>query len=69
VLNGSPPSIVHKRMNSGGMSRRERSHSRSHSKHHSESKTVGEYALHHLFNSVRHRQAREKLRIRVLISE
>jgi len=56
VLNGSTASVVHKRMNSGGMSRRERSHSRSHSKHHSESKTVGEYALHHLFNSVRLRR-------------
>lgn len=51
-LDGSPASLVHKRMNSGGKARRERSHSRSHSKHHSESKTVGEYALHHLFNSV-----------------
>ncbi|KAJ5256817.1 hypothetical protein N7478_012921 [Penicillium angulare] len=50
-MDGSPASLVHKRMNSGGKSRRERSHSRSHSKHHSESKTVGEYALHHLFNS------------------
>ncbi|KAJ5690808.1 hypothetical protein N7462_005200 [Penicillium macrosclerotiorum] len=53
---GSPASVVHKRMNSGGKGagatgRRDRSHSRSHSKHHSESKTVGEYALHHLFNS------------------
>lgn len=52
-MDGSPASLVHKRMNSGGKSRRDRSHSRSHSKHHSESKTVGEYALHHLFNSVR----------------
>ncbi|KAJ5097927.1 hypothetical protein N7532_004928, partial [Penicillium argentinense] len=51
TLNGSPISMVHKRMNSGGVSRRDRSHSRSQSKHHSESKTVGEYALHHLFNS------------------
>lgn len=51
-MDGSPASVAHKRMNSGGKSRRERSHSRSHSKHHSESKTVGEYALHHLFNSV-----------------
>lgn len=50
---GSPASLAHKRMNSGGASRGDRSHSRSHSKHHSESKTVGEYALHHLFNSVR----------------
>lgn len=52
IVNESPANILHKRMNSGGASRRERSHSRSHSKHHSESKTVGEYALHHLFNSV-----------------
>ena len=50
---GSPASLTHKRMNSGGAPRRDRSHSRSHSKHHSDSKTVGEYALHHLFNSVR----------------
>lgn len=54
TMNGSPASVIHKRMNSGGtIGRRDRSHSRSHSKHHSESKTVGEYALHHLFNSVR----------------
>ncbi|KAJ6133856.1 hypothetical protein N7523_000178, partial [Penicillium sp. IBT 18751x] len=51
VLKGSPVSTAHKRMNSGSMARRERSHSRSHSKHHSDLKTVGEYALHHLFNS------------------
>ncbi|KAJ5371431.1 uncharacterized protein N7496_007523 [Penicillium cataractarum] len=52
TMNGSPASVIHKRMNSGGtIGRRDRSHSRSHSKHHSESKTVGEYALHHLFNS------------------
>lgn len=52
---GSPASLAHKRINSGGASRGDGSHthSRSHSKHHSESKTVGEYALHHLFNSVR----------------
>lgn len=61
VLKGSPASITHKRMNSGGMARRERSHSRSHSKHHTDSKTVGEYALHHLFNSVRPRQMEENL--------
>lgn len=46
------PNTTHRRVNSGEKSRRGRSHSRSHSKHHSESKTVGEYALHHLFNSV-----------------
>lgn len=43
---------LHGRMNSSGRQLREGSHSRSHSKHLSESKTVGEYALHHLFNSV-----------------
>ncbi|KAL3454304.1 cell morphogenesis N-terminal-domain-containing protein [Aspergillus insuetus] len=48
----SPVSVAHRRMNSAGKPWRERSHSRSHSRHHqSESKTVGEYALHHLFNS------------------
>ncbi|KAJ5783201.1 hypothetical protein N7457_004975 [Penicillium paradoxum] len=47
----SPAILIHKRMGSGGKPRRERSHSRSQSKHHSDSKTVGEYALHHLFNS------------------
>ncbi|KAJ5268761.1 hypothetical protein N7505_004519 [Penicillium chrysogenum] len=47
----SPATVIHNRMNSGGKPRRERSDSRSQSKHHSESKTVGEYALHHLFNS------------------
>ncbi|CAI7658903.1 unnamed protein product [Penicillium discolor] len=47
----SPAAILHNRMNSGGKPRRERSDSRSQSKHHAESKTVGEYALHHLFNS------------------
>lgn len=41
---------AHRRMNSSG---KPRSHSRSYSKNHlTESKTVGEYALHHLFNSV-----------------
>lgn len=48
----SPANPVHRRMNSSGKPWRERSHSRSHSKPHFESKTVGEYALHHLFNSV-----------------
>ncbi|CAL5873101.1 uncharacterized protein PFLUO_LOCUS7370 [Penicillium psychrofluorescens] len=47
----NPASVAHRRINSGGKDKRNRSHSRSHSKHHSESKTVGEYALHHLFNS------------------
>ncbi|CAG8360353.1 unnamed protein product [Penicillium salamii] len=50
IMDTSPAALLHKRMNSGGKTRRERSHSRSQSKH-SESKTVGEYALHHLFNS------------------
>jgi hypothetical protein len=53
VGNANPASSVHRRMNSAGKSWKERSHSRSHSRQqHSESKTVGEYALHHLFNSV-----------------
>lgn len=44
----------HRRLPSNGRTLREAAHSRSHSKHQSsESKTVGEYALHHLFNSVR----------------
>ncbi|KKK25189.1 cell morphogenesis protein, partial [Aspergillus rambellii] len=47
----SPVNPAHRRMNSAGKPWRERSHSRSHSKHLAESKTVGEYALHHLFNS------------------
>lgn len=50
--NGQPRNPTHRKMLSNGKSRRD--HSRSHSKHHhQESKTVGEYALHHLFNSVR----------------
>uniref|UniRef100_A0A093VEP7 Cell morphogenesis protein PAG1 n=1 Tax=Talaromyces marneffei PM1 TaxID=1077442 RepID=A0A093VEP7_TALMA len=44
-------SSVHKKMPSNSKLRREHSHSRTHSKHHQEAKTVGEYALHHLFNS------------------
>jgi hypothetical protein len=43
---------AHKKMPSNSKLRREHSHSRAHSKHHQESKTAGEYALHHLFNSV-----------------
>ena len=50
VSTGSPANPLHRRMNSTGKPRLERSHSRSQSKP-SESKTVGEYALHHLFNS------------------
>lgn len=53
VANGSSANPLHRRMNSTGRQWRGRSHSRSQSKHHTESKTVGEYALHHLFNSVR----------------
>ncbi|KAE8379614.1 cell morphogenesis N-terminal-domain-containing protein [Aspergillus bertholletiae] len=46
---GGAMNPAHRRMNSSG---KPRSHSRSHSKNHlTESKTVGEYALHHLFNS------------------
>lgn len=45
-------SSVHKKMSSSSKLRRDHSHSRAHSKHHQEAKTVGEYALHHLFNSV-----------------
>ncbi|KAL4806756.1 cell morphogenesis N-terminal-domain-containing protein [Aspergillus unguis] len=48
----SPVSVAHRRMNSTGKPWRERSHSRSHSRNiQGEAKTVGEYALHHLFNS------------------
>ncbi|KAL3475497.1 cell morphogenesis N-terminal-domain-containing protein [Aspergillus californicus] len=48
----SPINVAHRRMNSNGKPWRERSHSRSHSRTiQGESKTVGEYALHHLFNS------------------
>lgn len=56
VANGSPATHLHRRMNSNGRTwqGQDRSHSRSHSRHHhTELKTVGEYALHHLFNSVR----------------
>ncbi|KAE8356011.1 cell morphogenesis N-terminal-domain-containing protein [Aspergillus coremiiformis] len=49
AADGGLANPAHRRMNSNG---KPRSHSRSHSKHHhTESKTVGEYALHHLFNS------------------
>lgn len=53
VGQGTKP--AHKKMLSNGSKmRRDPSHSRGHSKHHhQEAKTVGEYALHHLFNSVR----------------
>ncbi|KAJ5894826.1 hypothetical protein N7495_006517 [Penicillium taxi] len=51
VMDVSPASLLHKRMNSGGTGRRDQSHSRSQSKNYAEIKTVGEYALHHLFNS------------------
>lgn len=54
VADGNLAGTAHRRMNSNGKPWQERSHSRSHSRHHfgAESKTVGEYALHHLFNSV-----------------
>jgi hypothetical protein len=53
AANGHPKISAHKKMLSNGKPQRDQSHSRSHSKHpHQESKTVGEYALHHLFNSV-----------------
>lgn len=49
----SPAMSLHRRMNSGGRPRTEHSHGRSLSRHHyTDSKSVGEYALHHLFNSV-----------------
>jgi furry protein family len=52
-LNGQPKSFAHRKMLSNGKAQWDHSRSRSHSKHpHQESKTVGEYALHHLFNSV-----------------
>ncbi|KAN0083770.1 Cell morphogenesis N-terminal domain containing protein [Elaphomyces granulatus] len=51
-LNGQPKSFAHRKMLSNGKAQWDHSRSRSHSKHpHQESKTVGEYALHHLFNS------------------
>ena len=53
VSNSISANPLHRRMNSTGRQWRDRSHGRSQSKHYSESKTVGEYALHHLFNSVR----------------
>lgn len=49
---GSGSPAYHRRMNSNGRTWQDRSHSRSHSRQHTELKTVGEYALHHLFNSV-----------------
>lgn len=52
-----PRNPTHRKMVSNGRPRREQSHARGHSKHHHhppESKTVGEYALHHLFNSVKY---------------
>ena len=54
IVNGSPASHMHRRMNSNGRTWQDRSHSRSHSRHYIELRTVGEYALHHLFNSVRY---------------
>jgi hypothetical protein len=53
-VNGHPIHPTHRKMLSNGKLRRDHSHSRTYSKHHhQESKTVGEYALHHLFNSVK----------------
>ena len=53
VANGSSANTLHRRMNSGGRTWQGRSHSRSQSRHYrTELKPVGEFALHHLFNSV-----------------
>ncbi|KAI9801765.1 MAG: hypothetical protein M1825_003137 [Sarcosagium campestre] len=46
----NPPQRRLERMHSGKM-RRDHSHHHSHSRLHPETKTVGEFALHHLFNS------------------
>lgn len=54
-LNGTPTGSSQKRVDRAhtGKSRRGQSHQRTHSRqHHGEQKTVGEYALHHLFTSV-----------------
>ncbi|KAK2745368.1 Cell morphogenesis protein PAG1 [Onygenales sp. PD_40] len=48
-LGSEPP--THRKMVSIAKSRKDHSHHPSHSKHTQEAKTVGEYALHHLFNS------------------
>lgn len=54
VTNGTSTNPLHRRITSSGRPWREHSHSRSHSKHqHGDFKSAGEYALHHLFNSVR----------------
>ncbi|KAH0545522.1 hypothetical protein FGG08_000353 [Glutinoglossum americanum] len=51
--NGTVTQKKMERMQSGGKTRREHGHHHSHSRHHhqTEQKTVGEYALHVLFNS------------------
>ncbi|RAK78539.1 putative cell morphogenesis protein (PAG1) [Aspergillus fijiensis CBS 313.89] len=51
VANGSLAIATHKRMNSNGKPKQERSHSRSHSRPHPDIKSTEEYALHHLFNA------------------
>lgn len=51
---GNPAALLHKRAH-GGKAKQGHSHQRTHSRqHHQEQKTVGEYALHHLFTSVCH---------------
>lgn len=54
--NGTPSTTSQRRVDRAhtGKSRRGQPHQRTHSRqHHQEQKTVGEYALHHLFTSVR----------------
>lgn len=50
--NGVDISLTQRKMPSNSKPR-VHTHTRSRSKHHQEARTVGEYALHHLFNSVR----------------
>lgn len=55
VADGAPTTLTQRRPDRthNGKLRRAHSHQRSHSRqHHQEQKTVGEYALHHLFTSV-----------------
>lgn len=53
TTSSAPANLSHRRVPSSGRTLRETPHSRTQSKHNlTESKTVGEYALHHLFNSV-----------------
>ncbi|KAL8944905.1 MAG: hypothetical protein Q9211_000436 [Gyalolechia sp. 1 TL-2023] len=54
VSDGNPAALLQKRVDRahGGKPRQGHSHQRTHSRpHHQEQKTVGEYALHHLFTS------------------